>query len=63
MYQLNGCNSCVVESQLQSKRLRWLGRVFRLPNDVLPKKLLSGQVKGECPPSGPKASFSDVSFH
>ena len=33
-----------VESQLQSKRLRWLGHVFRMSNDRLPKKLLSGQV-------------------
>ncbi len=28
-----------VESQLQGKRLRWLGHVFRMPNDRLTKKL------------------------
>ncbi len=26
--------------------LRWLGHVFRMPNDRLPKKLLLGEVKG-----------------
>ena len=30
---LNRCNTLSVESQLQSKRLRWLGHVFRMPND------------------------------
>ena len=39
-------NTCSVESQLQSKRLRWLGHMFRMPDDRLPKKLLFGQVKG-----------------
>ena len=43
---LNRCNTSSVESQLRSKRLRWLGHTFKMPNDRLPKKLLFGQVKG-----------------
>ena len=39
---LNRCNTLSVESQLQSKRLRWLGHVFRMPHNTLPKKLLFG---------------------
>ena len=35
-----------VESQLQGKRLKWLGHVFRMPNDRLPKKLLFGESRG-----------------
>ena len=40
----------VQHSQLQGKRFRWLGHVFRMRNDRLPKKLLFGEVKGPCPP-------------
>ena len=54
------CNTFSVESQLQSKRLRWLGHMFRLPDDRLPKKLLFGQVKGRCPPGCPRSSSNDV---
>ncbi len=39
----------VLTCQLQSKRLRWLGHVFRMPDNRLPKKLLFGQVKGRRP--------------
>ena len=46
---LTRCNTFSVESQLQSKRLRWLGHMFRMPDDRLPKKLLFGQVKGHRP--------------
>jgi hypothetical protein len=42
---LNRHNTLSVESQLQGKRLRWLGHVFRMPNDGLRKKLLFGEVK------------------
>ncbi len=52
-----------VESQLQRKRLRWLGHVFRMPHDRLPKKLLFGQVKGLRPPGRPRSSFNDVALH
>ena len=45
-----------VESQLQGERLRWLGHVFRMPNDRLPQKLLFGEVKG----LRPRSSFNDV---
>ncbi len=41
---LNRCNTLSVESQLQGKRLRWLGHVLRMPNDRLPKKLLVGSM-------------------
>ena len=60
---LNSCNTLSVESQLQGKRLRWLGHVFRMPNDRLPKKLLFGQVKGLRPPGRPRSSFNDVALH
>jgi len=59
---LNRCNTLSVESQLQGKRLRWLGHVFRMPNDRLPKKLLFGQVKGLRPPGRPRSSFNDVAL-
>ena len=52
---LNSCNTSSVESQLQSKRLRWLGRTFRMP-----KKLLFGQVKGTRPSGRPRLSYNDV---
>ena len=60
---LNRCNTLSVEFQLQGKRLRWLGHVFRMPNDRLPKKLLFGQVKGLRPPGRPRSSFNDVALH
>ena len=59
---LNGCNTISVESQLQGKRLRWLGHVFQMPNDRLPKKLLFGEVKGLRPPGRPRSSFNDVAL-
>ncbi len=37
---LNRCNTMSAESQLQGKQLRWLGHVFRMLNDRLPKKFL-----------------------
>ncbi len=59
---LNRCNTLSVESQLQGKRLGWLGHVFRMPNDRLPKKLLFGEVKGLRPPGRPTSSFNDVAL-
>ena len=50
---LTRCNTFSVESQLQSKRLSWLGHMFRMPDDRLPEKLLFGQVKGCRPPGCP----------
>ena len=50
---LTRCNTFSVESQLQSKRLRWLGHMFRMPDDRLLHKLLFGQVKGRRPPGLP----------
>jgi len=49
-----------VESQLHGKRLRWLGHVFRMPDDRLPEKLLFGEVKGLRPPGRPRSSFNYV---
>ena len=37
---LNRCNTFCAEPQLQGKRLRWLGYIFRIPHNRLPKKLL-----------------------
>ncbi len=59
---LNRCSTLSVESQLQGKRLRWLGHVFRMPNDRLPKKLLFGEVKGLRSPGRPRSSFNDVAL-
>jgi len=59
---LNRCNTLSVESQLQGKRLRWLGHVCRMLNDRLPKKLLFGEVKGLRPPGRPRSSFNDVAL-
>ena len=59
---LNKCNTLSVESQLQGKRLRWLGHVFRMPSNRLPKKLLFGEVKGLRPPGRPRSSFNDVAL-
>ena len=59
---LNRCNTLSVESQLQGKRLRWLGHVFKMPNDRLPKKLLFGEVKGLRPPGRPRSSFNGVAL-
>jgi hypothetical protein len=63
MCTLNRCNTLSVECQLQSKRFRWLGHVFRMPNDRLPKKLLFGEVKRLRPPGRPRSSFNDVALH
>ena len=52
---LNRCNTLSVESQLQGKRLMWLGHVFRMPDEILPKKLLFGEVKGLRPPGRPRS--------
>ena len=57
---LNRCNTSSVESQLQSKRLRWLGHTFRMPHDRVPKKLLFGQVNGSRPSGRPRLSYNDV---
>ncbi len=52
----------VAFSLLQGKRLRWLGHVFRMPDNRLPKKLLFGQVKGLRPPGRLRSSFNDVAL-
>ena len=54
---LNRCNTLSVESQLQGKTLRWLGHVFRMPTNILPKKLLFGEVKGLRPPGCPRSNL------
>ena len=59
---LNRCNTLSMESQLQGKRLRWLGHVFRMPNGRLPKKLLFGQVKWLRPLLRPRSSSKDVAL-
>ena len=63
---LNRCNTLSVKSQLQGKRPIWLGHVFRMPNNRLPKKLLFGEVKappGLRPPGRPRSSFNDDALH
>ena len=49
---LDGCNTLSAESHLQSKGLRWLRHVFRMPDVRLPKRLLFGQVKRGRPLGG-----------
>ena len=55
-------NTPSVESQLQGKRLGWLGHVFRMPDNRLPDNLLFGEVKGLCPPGRPRSNFNDVAL-
>ena len=57
---LNRCNPLSVESQLQGRRLRWLGHVFSMPNNMLPEKLLFDEVMGLCPAGRPRSNFNDV---
>ena len=52
-----------MESQLQGKRLRWLGHVFKVPKDRLLMELLFGLVQGLRPPECPRSSFNDVALH
>ena len=59
---LNRCNTLSVGFQPQGKRLRWLGHVFRMPNERLPKKLLFGIVKGPRPHGRPRSSFNIVAL-
>ena len=59
---LNRCNTLSVESQLQGKRFRWLGHVFRMPNNRPPKKLLFVEVKGLRPLGRPRSSFNNVAL-
>ena len=54
---LTRCNTFPVESQLQSKRLRWLGYMFRMPDKGLPKKLF---VKSRV--AGPQIALGLVSM-
>ena len=51
-----------VESQLQGKTIRWVGHVFRMPNDRLRKQLLFGEIKGLRPHGRPRSSFNDVAW-
>jgi len=60
MCTLNRCNALSVESQLQSKRLRWLGHTFRMSDCRLPKKLLFGEVKGPSKPGCPRSIFNNI---
>ena len=57
---LNRCNTFSMESQPQSKRLRWLGHTVKMPDNGLPEKLLFGQVQGCHPPDCPRLTFNDV---
>ena len=43
---LTRCNTFSVESHLQSKRLRQLGHIFRMPDHTLPKKLFAWASQG-----------------
>ena len=56
---LNRCNTLSVESQLQSKGLRWLGHIFWI---FRPKRLLFGDIKRLCPPDRPGSSLNDVAI-
>ncbi len=51
-----------VKSQLQSKRLRWLGHIFRMSIHRLPNKLLFGEAKGLRLSGRPRSSFNDVAL-
>ena len=42
-------NTSSVESQLRSRRLRWLGHTFKMPKDRLPKKLCLVELRVAAP--------------
>ncbi len=59
---LNRCNTFSKESQLQGRRIRWIGPDFRMPCDELPNRLLSGEVKRLCPTGCPRSNFIVVAL-
>ena len=59
---LDGCNTLSLQSQLQGRRPRWLGHVFRMPDDRLPQTLLFGEIRGLRPPGRPGYCFNEVAL-
>ena len=57
---LNMCNTFSVESQLQSKRLRWLGHVSGCPIIDCPRSFCLVKSKGQCLRGRPRSSFNDI---
>ena len=57
---LSMCQTCSVDAQLRSKRLRWYGHVCRMIDCRLPKVMLFGQVKGSHPPGRPRKIWNDI---
>ena len=57
---LSVCQTCSMDSQLRSKRLRWYGHVCRMLDNRLPKVMLFGQVKGSNPPGRPRKIWNDI---
>ena len=57
---LSMCQTCSMDSQLRSKRLRWYGHVCRMLDSRLPKVMLFGQVKGSNPPGRPRKIWNDI---
>ena len=57
---LSMCQTCSMDSQLRSKRLRWYGHVCRMLDTRLPKVMLFGQVKGSNPPGRPRKIWNDI---
>lgn len=51
-----------MKSELQGKRLTWLGHAFRVPNNRYCKKLLFGEVKGLRLPGRPRSSLNAVAI-
>ena len=54
------CQTCCMDSQLRSKRLRWYGHVCRMLDTRLPKVMLFGQVKGNPPVGRPRKIWNDI---
>ena len=53
-----------IETMIRKSQLRWAGHAVRMPDNLLPKQLLFGQLTyGVTPASGPKLHFKDIIKH
>ena len=59
---LQSAKSTSIESLIIKRQLRWVGHVIRMPENRLPKQLLSGELsEGKRSVGGQKKRFKDLS--